>query len=156
MSYHKLWLTSVLLVSLSSPVVLAQGSQGESETDSAQLGGYSRVLGALTSGRAVAVVVNFSQCVVVGTGAGGPQVVGGFVINDYLVPNNQFIAFSDVHETLDPQNARVTEYTRYQVMPDGKTSIRTTSVRLSDGALIHQVEYQCTLGKGINFTVRYR
>lgn len=151
----KLCLASVSL-SLASPVALAQCGQAESDTDSAQLNGYTRLLGALTSGKAVTVAVDFSQCIVVGTGTSGPPVVGGLLINDYLVPNNQYIAFSDVHETLDPHNARVTEFIRYQVMPDGKVSIRTTSVQLTDGTLSNQAEYQCAIGKGIHFTVRYR
>ncbi len=140
----------VLLLSAAGAATVTPSSRAESEEFS-QAQSYTQLLGALTSGRSVAVAVNFSQCSISGTGTSGPQVVGGFFIDSYLVPNNLYIAFSDVHETLSPQNARVTEYTRYRVTPDGQVSIRTASVLLSDGTLSNQAEYQCAIGKGIHF-----
>jgi VirK protein len=152
MMRNRVALAAVLSLSIASLAAQAQGSQVESEA-LWQPGSYAQLLGALTAGRSVSVTVHFSQCLISSTGASGPEVMGGFLINGYLVRNNQYIALSDVHETLNPQNARVTEFTRYRVTPDGKVSIRTASVQLSDGTLSNQVEYQCVVGKGINFNV---
>ena len=145
---------AVLSLSIVGLAAQARGNRAESETRW-QPGSYAQLLDTLTVGRSVAVTIHFSQCLISSTGTSGPEVVGGFLINGSLVPNHQYIVFSDVHETLDPQNARVTEFTRYRVMPDDKVVVRTASVRLRDGTLSNQAEYQCVLGKGINFNVRH-
>jgi VirK protein len=150
-------LAVVLSLSLSAAsvaTVRAQSNATESEARG-QPQSYAQLLDALTSGRSIAVLVHFSQCAVSGTGNSGPEVMGGFLINDYLVPNGQYIAFSDVHETLNPVNARVMEFTRYRVLPDGTASIRTASVQVSDGTLSNQAEYQCVIGKGIHFNIHH-
>jgi hypothetical protein len=148
-------LAAVLLLSTSVAAAQAQENSAGSEAD-LRSGSYTQILGALTSGKSVAVRVNFNQCTLASTGSSGPDVTGGFHIGSYLVPGNQYIAFSDVHETVSPQNERVTEYTRYRVTPDGKVSIRTTTIQLSDGKLSNQVEYSCVIGKGISFNWHVR
>lgn len=150
MFFKTLSLAAVL--AFASSVTAARAQDGNAAAEPGfRLESYAQVLGALTSGKSVALTVNFSQCTVASTGATGPEVTGGFHIASYLVPGNQYIAFADVHETLSPQNERVTEYTRYRVTPDDKVDIRTTTVRLSDGTLSNVAEYACVIGKGVKF-----
>jgi len=151
MSSNRLSLAAVLLLSSAALTVQAQdgapGLEHEARPES-----FAQILGALTSGKNVAVTVTFNQCTLVATGASGPEVTGGFHIGSYLAPGNQYVAFSDVHETLSPQNERLTEYVRYRLTPDGKVSVRTTTVQLSDGKLSNQAEYSCAVGKGVSFS----
>jgi hypothetical protein len=150
MCFKTLSLAAALALASSVTAARAQDSSAAAEP-AFRLENYAQVLGALTSGRNVALTVNFSQCTLASTGASGPVVTGGLHIGSYLVPGNQYIAFADVHETLSPQNERVTEYIRYRVTPDGNVDIRTTTVRLSDGTLSNVAEYACAIGKGVNF-----
>lgn len=110
---------------------------------------YPKLLGALVAGNSVAVTVHFDRCLVAGTQTRGPALIAGFRIDRFLVPDNRYIAFSQAHETLSPQNERVTEIVRYRVTPDGKMSIRTASIRARDGAFGNQAEYLCTIGDGV-------
>jgi hypothetical protein len=128
------------LLSLSGHAALAE-NQGTSI--------YSKLLGALVAGNSVAVTVHFDRCTVAGTQTRGPALIGGLRIDRFLVPNNQYIAFSQTHETLSPQNERVTEIVRYRVTPDAKMTIRTASIRARDGALSNQAEYLCAIGDGV-------
>jgi hypothetical protein len=110
---------------------------------------YSKLLSALEGGNSVAVTIHFDRCTVAGTQTRGPALIGGFRIDRFLVPDNQYIAFSQTHETLSPQNERVTEIVRYRVTPNDKMSIRTASIRARDGALTNQAEYLCAIGDGV-------
>ena len=110
---------------------------------------YPKLLRALVAGNNVAVTVHFDRCTVAGTQTPGPELIGGLRIDRFLVPNHQYIAFSQTHETLSPQNERVTEIIRYRVTPDDKMSIRTASIRERDGALSNQAEYLCAIGEGV-------
>jgi hypothetical protein len=131
----------ICLLSVSGHAALAQ-SQATSSI-------YSKLLSALVAGTSVAVTVHFDRCTVAGTQTRGPVLIGGLRIDRFLVPGNQYIAFSQTHETLSPQNERVTEIVRYRVTPDDKMTIRTASIRARDGALSNQTEYLCALGEGV-------
>jgi hypothetical protein len=110
---------------------------------------YPKLLAALVAGNSVAMTVHFDRCTVAGTQTPGPALIGGFHIDRFLVPNNQYIAFSQAHETLSPQNERVTEIIRYRVTPDDKMSIRTATIGARDGSLSNQAEYLCAIGNGV-------
>jgi len=112
---------------------------------------YSQVLSALTTGREVAVTVQFDLCKHRESGAPGPAVTGGTRIQDFLIPNKQYIAFSTIHDTLNSKNERTTEIIRYRVMPDGTTSVRTATVLFRGGSLLMEADYVCTIGKGVQF-----
>ena len=75
----------------------------------------------------------------------GPPLSGGFHVGEFLWLENQYVAFSNVHETLSPQNERATELIRYRVTPDGKVSIRTTNIQ-HDGSVRSSAEYTCDIG----------
>jgi len=141
MSRTRYAIAAVWLLSVSTPAALAQ--------DQATSSIYSKLLGALVAGHSVAVTVHFDRCTVAGTQTPGPALIGGVRIERFLVPNNQYIAFSQTHETLSPQNERVTEIVRYRVTPDARMTIRTASIRARDGALSNQAEYLCAIGEGV-------
>jgi hypothetical protein len=110
---------------------------------------YPKLLDALVAGNSVAVTIHFDRCTMAGTQTRGPALIGGFRIDRFLVPDNQYIAFSQAHQTLSPQNEQVTEIVRYRVTPNDKMSIRTASIRARDGALSNQAEYQCAIGDAV-------
>ncbi|MFI9081772.1 VirK family protein [Streptomyces sioyaensis] len=120
----------------------SRSSQGRSEAAD-----YRQLLTALTDGKSVAVKVDFRQCTDE-AGGKGPGATGGLHINSFLSTQDR-ISFSDAHDTLDQKNHKVTEYVRYQVTPDGKVSVTTTTL-----AADNQVDkiYQCPLGTGADFT----
>jgi hypothetical protein len=113
---------------------------------------YPKLLDALVAGNSIAVTIHFDRCTVAGTHTRGPALIGGFRIDRFLVPDDRYIAFSHTHETLNPQNERVTEIVRYRVTPNDTMSIRTASIRARDGALSNQAEYLCALGDGVELT----
>lgn len=138
------WAIGLMFVSLTASAL--------EEPDSLKV--YPHLLAALTTGKSVAVTVQFNECTVVGSGANGPVVTGGFRIDSFIVPNNRHIAFADVHQTLNPQNQQVTEYVRYRVTPDDNVSVRTASVQTSTGEVRNEAEYSCAIGKGVKFRWR--
>ena len=150
MSCDRLSLAAVVLLLSASPATPAQDSPAKAEV-TLRSESYTRVLDALTSGMSVEVTTNFTQCAAAGTGVGGPTITGGFHILDFLVPENKYIAFSNVHDTLGSDKERLTEYIRYRVMPDGKVSIRTDTLRARDGKVLKQSEYLCALDKSVVF-----
>ena len=144
-----------LLLGLSVSCVAASHDHDATARPAAVASGmdsYAKLFAALTSGHAVTIVVDFSQCTAPGTNAAGPQVTGGFPIQGFIAPNRDFIAFSDVHETLDAQSERVTEYIRYRVTAQDKVDIRTA--RVQNGKVIGQLEYSCAMGSAARFYLR--
>ena len=99
------------------------------------------------------VTTNFNQCTVVGTGASGPPITGGFQIRDYIVPNHQYIGFADVVEILGTDNELATKHVSYRVTPDGKVSIRSATRQTITGKPVQLVEYQCALDKSVSFSL---
>ena len=152
MSCDRLSLAAVVLLLSASPATPAQDSPAKAEV-TLRSESYTRVLDALTSGMSVEVTTNFTQCAAAGTGAGGPTITDGFHIRDFLVPENKYIAFSDVHGTLGPDKERVTEYIRYRVMPDGTVSIRSATRQTITGKPVQLVEYQCALDESVSFSL---
>lgn len=110
---------------------------------------YASVASALAAGRHVEVTTELEQCVST-DGKPGPGVTGGLQISAFQIVQGQFIAFSDTHQTLDPSGASVTEFIRYQVSPDGATTVATTTLSASDQVL-STVQLNCRIGKGVYF-----
>jgi hypothetical protein len=153
----KLILSAISLITGAGLVVLTQDSASGSEVATSSPGHgealptYPQLLTALSRGEDVAVTVSFPQCSAADTGAPGPAVTGGLRINAFLSSPNDYIAFSDVHETLDPQNHPVTEYIRYKVTPDEVVSVSTTTLA-ADSRLLRSTSYRCLMGSGASFT----
>lgn len=119
-----------------------------------ELDSYPRLLEALTSGRAVTVVVDFSHCTDAQTKAAGPNMTGGFPIQGFLAPSREYIAFADVHATLDAKGERVTEYIRYHVSAEGTVSIRTARLQADGSQVGNPMEFACRMGSAAHFYLR--
>ncbi|WP_404400432.1 VirK family protein [Pelagibacterium halotolerans] len=111
---------------------------------------YRRVLEALKAGQDVTAVTDFNRCAIAEGGNSGPSILGGFHIAAFLVPGGQYIAFSNVHETLSPQARPTTEYLRYKVTPDGNALV-TMDVMVGGAEHVRTETYECKLGDGLSF-----
>jgi hypothetical protein len=112
---------------------------------------YEALRSALIAGHDVKGVVTFNLCSLPGGAGTGPLVAGGFRIVDFLVVNDQYIAFSVVHETLNARNEMVTEFIRYRATPDDRVLVRTVTAQARDGSLGNQAEYTCAMEAGAHF-----
>lgn len=142
----KILCAAILLIALSGICNVAQAA---SATPS--LSTYTQLENALNAGKSVHVALDFSRCTVAGSQQAGPSLKGGMQIGSFLIPDGKFIAFSDVHQTLDSQNHPVTEYIRYEVRPDGQVSIRSAILQTSADTASLRGTYICTIGHGANF-----
>jgi hypothetical protein len=112
--------------------------------------GYSAVASALIEGDDVEVTTDLQQCTTP-NGQPGPNIIGGLHISAFQIDPGQYIAFSDTHQTLDPQNASITQFIRYTVTPDGATTVATTTLSASGQVVGSTIQLDCSLGKGIYF-----
>jgi VirK protein len=110
---------------------------------------YEAVVNALTQGRDVEITTDLQQCATP-NGQPGPDIIGGLHISAFQIVPEQEIAFSDTHQTLDPQNAAITQFIRYTVTPDGATTVATTTLS-AGGQVESTVQLDCHIGKGADF-----
>jgi len=113
------------------------------------ISGYAQLESALTEGQDISVQVDLGRCTVADTGKPGPQLRGGTRIGTFLIPDNKYVAFTDVHPTLDAQNHPVTEYIRYQITPDGAVTVRTAFRSGSSDTATPRGVYNCAINQGI-------
>jgi hypothetical protein len=123
-------------------------ASAKAETASA-LDTYANVVSALTAGKDVEITTELQQCTTP-AGASGPDVIGGLHISAFQIVPGQEIAFADTHQTLDPQNASITQFIRYTVTPDGATTVATTTLSATD-QVESTVQLNCRIGKGAYF-----
>ena len=155
---RNLVLSAASLITAAGLVMLAQGSASGSEVVTSSslnhgeaLSTYPQLIAALSRGEDVAVTVSFPECTAADTGVPGPAVTGGLHINAFLSSQGNYVAFADVHKTLDSQNHPITEYIRYKVTPDNVVSVSTTTLT-ADSRLLRSPSYQCPMGSGASFT----
>ncbi|WP_433296475.1 VirK family protein [Pseudonocardia sp. CA-142604] len=152
-------LSAMSLITVAGLVLLSQGSASGSQVVMSSrnygeaLPTYPRLIAALNRGADVTVTISFSECIAAGTGAAGPAVIGGLHINAFLRSQENYVAFSDVHKTLDLQNHPITEYIRYKVTPDDVVSVSTTTLA-ADSRVLRSPSYRCPMGSGASFTER--
>jgi hypothetical protein len=65
--------------------------------------------------------------------------------------SDETIAFATTHFTVRPDNTPVDEFLSFKVSPVGKVKTRTRVLNRSTFAVIHDVEFDCEVGKGIAF-----
>jgi hypothetical protein len=121
------------------------GSPGASE-----LANYPAVAQALTQGADVEITTDLQQCTTT-DGQPGPDIIGGLHISAFEIDPGHYIAFSDTHQTLDPQNASITQFIRYTVTPDGATTVATTTLSASGQVVGSTIQLDCSIGKGAYF-----
>jgi hypothetical protein len=85
-----------------------------------------------------------------GGGASNLHLSGGFRINEFVMPNDDYISFSDVHSTLEPDNTPVTEYARYRMKSDGAVTIGFTTVS-REGKVVRESKFMCLDDRAVQF-----
>ncbi|WP_445295905.1 VirK family protein [Chitinimonas sp. PSY-7] len=118
--------------------------------DASALAHYADVKATLLAGKQVTVLLDLAQCTVEASkDQSGPKVQSGYRINSFMIPGDTYIAFSDVHETLSPDEKLKTEHIRYRLTPDDKLTVRTSIVK--DGVVTPRASFTCSLNAGARF-----
>ena len=115
---------------------------------------FNTILDALLGGNDVTVTVDLAQCIGPSSASPGMRIEGGFHIGSFIVPERKFVAFSDIHATIDKDGKPLTEYVQYRLSPDGRTNIRHTTTSTDPWSVISSFNYACEIGKGVNFVWR--
>lgn len=147
-------LLSAVLAGISSYGVAAYAASSTS------LGDYQAIKSALSTGKAVRMVTTFDHCE--GQRDGKPRsikMIGGLVIDSFLIPDDKYIIFSDYHQRLsDKGGSPEVEFTRYKIMPDNHLLIETKrySSVASSGASqqpggFSPVTWNCKIGSDAQF-----
>ena len=150
MMLHRVRLAAAVLVICASGVTAAPAESSDSPRVS-PVKKYSQLRNALLSGKNVVVTVHFDKCTVPGEGVGNLHLSGGFRINEFVIPNDGYISFSDVHSTLETDNTPVTEYVRYLMRPDGAVTIGFTTVS-REGKVVRESKFTCVDDRAIQFS----
>jgi hypothetical protein len=150
MTLHPIRLAAAMLVIYAGGVIAAPTESSDSPHVSPAKK-YSKLRNALLSGKNVVVTIHFDQCTVPGGGATNLHFSGGFRINEFVIPNDGYISFSDVHSTLEPDNTPVTAYVRYLMKPDGAVKIGFTTVS-REGRVVRESTFICVDDRAIQFS----
>jgi hypothetical protein len=86
-----------------------------------------------------------------GGGASNLHLLGGFRINEFVMPNDESISFSNVHSTLEHDNTPVTAYARYLIKSDGAVTIGFTTVS-SEGKVVQEAKFTCLDNGAVQFS----
>jgi hypothetical protein len=129
----------------------AFGETAHAASGDGALADYTALEHALSDGRTVSVRIDMNHCTAAEGGKPGPAFRGGLRIDSWLIPDGRYIAFIDVHRTLDPKNRPVTEYVRYHVMPDNTATIDTAFAPDGADTATPRGSYRCAINQGIRF-----
>ena len=127
MMLHRTCLAAAVFAVCASGAAAASTESSDSP-HAAPVKKYSQLRNALFSGKNVVVTIHFDKCTVPGGGDSNLHLSGGFRINEFVMPNDEYISFSNVHSTLEPDKTPVTEYARYLMRSDGAVTIGLTTV----------------------------
>jgi hypothetical protein len=150
MMLHRVRLAAAMLVICASGVTAASTESSDSPHVS-PVKKYSQLRNALLSGKNVVVTIHFDKCTVPGGAISNIHLSGGFRINEFVIPNDGYIYFSDVHSTLETDNTPVTEYVRYLMKPDGAVTIGFTSVS-REGKVVRESKFICVDDRALQFS----
>ena len=150
MTVHRVRILAALLVICASGVTAAPTESSDSPHMS-PVKKYSQLRNDLLSGKNVVVTIHFDKCTVPGGGVTNLHFSGGFRINEFVIPNDGYISFSDVHSTLETDNTPVTEYVRYHMRPDGAVTIGFTTVSW-EGKVVRESKFICEDDRAIQFS----
>lgn len=118
------------------------------------LGTYDALIDALTSGKTVSTLLDLTQCKHDGSDVPGPNIRGGMQISQFIIPNGQYVGFSDTHQTLNTKDRPITEYIRYRAMPNGTVTVRFATRAEASNEITLRGKYHCTFNQGIRFLER--
>ncbi|ARP90193.1 hypothetical protein CAL14_07730 [Bordetella genomosp. 9] len=129
--------------------LIASGATAASA--SSAVDSYDKLVSALTGGRLLATVLDLSQCDRGTSIKPPPHILGGMMISRFLIPDGKYVAFADVHATLDTESRPIVEYIRYRAMRDGSVIVRFDSRPEGSDEVTMRGEYRCGIDKGIRF-----
>jgi hypothetical protein len=112
---------------------------------------YVKLKQAIKSGKDIRMTLDLSACQVYGTDKPGPSVGGSLRFEGYMIEDNQKIAFATTHFTMRPDNTPVDEFLSFEVEPNGKVAARTRFLNPLTYAVLHDSQFDCALGRGIDF-----
>lgn len=113
---------------------------------------YDRIANALLSGKDTTVIVDFAHCSASDRTLPPLKIKAGLHIHSFIIPDGKFIAFSDVHSTLDRSGAMVTEYLRYHVNRDNTVEVDHSTLAGNGNGVGVAAAYTCKIGDGVHFT----
>jgi hypothetical protein len=116
-----------------------------------ELPDYHALVAALMAGQSVTTLLDLGLCNRDGSDAAGPPMQGGMRITNFLIPNSQYVAFADTHQTLDTEDRPVTEYIRYRAMPDGSVTVRSAKLGDAGDKVTQLGVFHCRIAHGIRF-----
>lgn len=149
MMFHRTCLAAAVLAICASGATAAPTESPDSPHVS-PVKKYSQLRNALLSGKNVVVTIHFDKCTVPGGGVTNLHLSGGFRINEFVMPNDEYISFSDVHSALEPDNTAVTEYARYRMRSDGAVTIGLTTVS-REGKVVRESKFICLDDRAVQF-----
>jgi hypothetical protein len=150
MTLHRVRLAAAVFVICASGVTAAPKESSDSPPVS-PAHKYSQLRNALLAGKNVVVTIHFDKCTFPDGGSTNLHFSGGFTINEFVIPNDGYISFSDVHSTLEADNTPVTEYVRYLMRPDGAVTIGFTTVS-REGKVVRESKFICADDHAIQFS----
>jgi VirK protein len=149
MMLHRACLAVAVLAICASGVTAAATKPSDSPRES-PVKKYSQLRNALLSGKNVVVTIHFDKCTAPGGGVSNLHLSGGFRINEFVMPNDEYISFSNVHSALEPDNTPVTEYVRYLMRSDGAVTIGFTTVS-REGKVVRESKLTCLDDRAVQF-----
>ena len=110
---------------------------------------YTDVVNALQTTRPVRLLTDFGECANESAGKPSPSLQGGLSINAFVVLPGRGLFFSEVHQALEEGDQPVTEYIRYNLMPDDR--LRVSMTRIVNSAVAKQDSFVCQIPLGARF-----
>jgi hypothetical protein len=137
-------------VAAAAGIVSKPGSAAAAPSATATAADYPALVDALTQGYDVEITTQLDKCTSPDGKTPGPVDASGLHIQAYMIPNDQYVAFSDVHQMLSPQNTPVTEYIVYTVKPDNSVTLAATTLG-ANNTVTSTVDFDCRIGNGAQF-----
>jgi hypothetical protein len=132
-------------------LILVSGCGSRAATAAENFNSHANLKQAILDGKDIHVTLDLAACFVHETEKPGPSIRGSLHFDGYMIESDETIAFATTHFTVKPDNTPVDEFLSFKVSPVGKVKTRTRVLNPSTFAVIHDVEFDCEVGKGIAF-----
>lgn len=136
---------SLVLVALSALLGSHGGALAQELPDAAALEQ------AVLKGKDIRVVLDLSLCVERGTDRFGPAIRGILHPDGFMVESDHSIAFAVSHLSVRLDRMPVDEDNSFRVEPDGRVELRSIFLNAASYAVLHEAEFDCSIGRGVSF-----
>jgi hypothetical protein len=121
-----------------------------------RVGSYAQLRDALFSGARVTAIFRPALCETAGmaTRSNGnmPAIEGGFTVEAFLEATGKYIALSNQHFTVRPNEVPTLELMQYRIMPNQDATVTVRALSPSTyQPLAEERHYRCRLGAGLLF-----